>query len=78
MGFGDLIIATAANRPLDFRQMRDAIAFKKVIMAAQQGTLEARADEIMGKPGRGAERGRGRHGHRPGQLPAAETGVGRQ
>ena len=30
--------------------MRDAIAFKKVIMAAQQGTLEARADEILGKP----------------------------
>ncbi len=48
LGFGDLTIATAANRPLDFRQMRDAIAFKKVIMAAQQGTLEARASEIMG------------------------------
>ena len=48
MGFGDLTIATAANRPLHFRQMRDAIAFKKVIMAAQQGTLEARASEIMG------------------------------
>ena len=48
MGFGDLTIATAANRPLHFREMRDAIAFKKVIMAAQQGTLEARADEILG------------------------------
>ncbi|MCY7419037.1 MAG: PH domain-containing protein, partial [Chloroflexi bacterium] len=33
MGFGDLVVATAANRPLHFRQMRDAIAFKKVIMA---------------------------------------------
>lgn len=50
MGFGDLVIATASNRPLDFRQMRDAIAFKKVIMAAQMGTLQARADEILGKP----------------------------
>ncbi len=50
MGFGDLVIATAANQPLDFRQMRDAIAFKKVIMAAQMGTLQARADEILGKP----------------------------
>ena len=50
MGFGDLNIATAANRPLHFREMRDAIAFKKVIMAAQQGTIEKRADEILGKP----------------------------
>ena len=50
MGFGDLNIATAANRPLHFREMRDAVAFKKVIMAAQQGTLKARADEILGKP----------------------------
>jgi len=50
LGFGDLTIATAANRPLHFQEMRDPIAFKKVIMAAQLGTLEARADEIMGKP----------------------------
>ena len=50
MGYGDLNIATAANRPLDFRQMRDAISFKKVIMAAQQGTIQARADQILGKP----------------------------
>ena len=49
MGYGDLVIATAANRPLDFRQMRDAVSFKKVIMAAQQGTIQARADEILGK-----------------------------
>jgi hypothetical protein len=50
LDFGDLTIATAANRPLHFQEMRDPIAFKKVIMAAQLGTLEARADEIMGKP----------------------------
>jgi membrane protein YdbS with pleckstrin-like domain len=50
MGFGDLTIATAANRPLHFREMRDAVAFKKVIMAAQMGTIEKRADEILGKP----------------------------
>ena len=78
LGFGDLVIATAANRPLEFRQMRDAIAFKKVIMAAQQGTLVARADEILGKSDRGAERGRGGHGHRSGKLPATDAGLGRQ
>ncbi len=51
LGFGDLVIATAANRPLHFEKMRDAILFKKVIMAAQQGTIQARADQILGKTG---------------------------
>ena len=51
MGFADLVIATAANRPLHFRDIRDAIDFKKAIMAAQQGTVVARADKILEQGG---------------------------
>lgn len=47
LGYGDLVIATASNRPLHFRQIRDALAFKQAIMAAQHATVEARADEIL-------------------------------
>jgi hypothetical protein len=47
LGYGDLVIATASNRPLHFREIRDALAFKQEIMSAQQGTIEARADEIL-------------------------------
>ncbi len=51
MGFADLVIATAANRPLHFRDIRDAVDFKKAIMAAQQGTVVARADTILQQGG---------------------------
>ncbi len=47
--FADLVVATAANRPLQFRDMRNAIDFKKAIMAAQQGTVAARADQILAR-----------------------------
>jgi len=47
LGYGDLVIATASNRPLQFREIRDALAFKQAIMAAQHATIEARADEIL-------------------------------
>jgi uncharacterized membrane protein YdbT with pleckstrin-like domain len=47
LGYGDLMIATASNRPLNFREIRDALAFKQAIMAAQHATVEARADEIL-------------------------------
>lgn len=47
LGYGDLVIATASNRPITFRQMRDAMSFKRDIMAAQHATIEARADEIL-------------------------------
>ncbi len=51
LGYGDLVIATASSRPLRFRQMRDALEFKKAIMAAQQATIEARADQILAAKG---------------------------
>ena len=51
LGFADLVIATAANRPLHFRDIRDAVDFKKAIMAAQQGTVVARADKILEQGG---------------------------
>ena len=47
LGYGDLVVATASNRPLDFRQIRDALEFKQAIMTAQHATVEARADEIL-------------------------------
>ncbi|MFN8518828.1 MAG: PH domain-containing protein [Chloroflexota bacterium] len=47
LGYGDLVIATASNRPLHFRQIKDALEFKQAIMAAQHATVEARADEIL-------------------------------
>lgn len=47
LGYGDLQIATASNRPLHFREIRDALAFKQAIMTAQHATVEARADEIL-------------------------------
>jgi membrane protein YdbS with pleckstrin-like domain len=47
LGYGDLVVATASNRPLHFRQIRDALAFKQAIMTAQHATVEARADEIL-------------------------------
>ncbi len=51
LGYGDLVVATASNRPLHFRQMRDAMAFKKAIMDAQQATIQARADQILEQGG---------------------------
>lgn len=47
LGYGDLVVATASNRPLHFREIRDALGFKQAIMAAQHATIEARADEIL-------------------------------
>ncbi len=51
LGYGDLVVATASSRPLRFRQMRDALEFKKAIMASQQATIEARADQILAAKG---------------------------
>ena len=47
LGYGDLVVATASNRPLHFRQIKEALAFKQAIMGAQHATVEARADEIL-------------------------------
>jgi membrane protein YdbS with pleckstrin-like domain len=52
LGYGDLVVSTASARPLIFRQMRDALEYKKAIMAAQHATIEARADEILVAQGR--------------------------
>ncbi len=51
LGYGDLVVATASNRPLHFRQIKDALEFKQAIMAAQHATVEARADEILASKG---------------------------
>ena len=59
--------------------MRDAIEFKKVIMAAQQGTVEARADEILGKPRPPVPSVAAvATAIDPGELPAADARMGRQ
>jgi membrane protein YdbS with pleckstrin-like domain len=47
LGYGDLVVATASNRPLHFRQIKGALDFKQAIMTAQHATVEARADEIL-------------------------------
>ncbi|MBX3032036.1 MAG: PH domain-containing protein [Chloroflexi bacterium] len=69
LGYGDLAIATASNRPITFRQMRDAMAFKRDIMAAQHATIEARADEILQQTGRAP----GRTVSPPAAVVAVET-----
>ncbi|MEZ4597335.1 MAG: PH domain-containing protein [Chloroflexota bacterium] len=53
LDYGDLVVATASNRPLHFRQIRDASCSRVAIMAAQHATVEARADEILASKGLG-------------------------
>jgi hypothetical protein len=48
MGFGDLTVATAANQPLQMRELIGANEFKKAIMDQQEALVRTRAASLMG------------------------------
>jgi membrane protein YdbS with pleckstrin-like domain len=51
LGFGDLVIQTASNTPLNMPEIRAAIEFKKAIMVAQEEMVKSRAASMMAAQG---------------------------